>query len=457
MQKVHFIAIGGSSMHCLAIAMSQKNNFLVTGSDEKIYDPSYSRLKEYKLLPDKMGWYPERVHTGISAVIVGMHVAVDNPELVKAKELGLKVFSFPEFLFQQTRSKTRIVVAGSYGKSTTAAIILYVLKQLKMDTDYVIGALPEGFENRNRLSYEARIALFEGSERRTSPLDSKPIFLHYKPHIAVITGVAWDHYNEYPDFRQYVELFRKFVDQMEVQGRLICNSKDEYLNDMLSGLRRDLVAFTYDTPEYEIRNGVTWLKTKKKEIKLNIFGEHNLQNIEAARIACRQAGVSDDQFYSVIDGFPGLTNRLETVFDNGNTLALLDNAHSPAMLKACLRAAKQQFPEKKLIVCSELCTPGSLNVEFLPQYSDSLALADLALIYYNPETIRELNLPPLTPDSIKKAFGRDDIDVFSNKDELLEKLKKIAYNHSTLLYATSGDFGGLDVRSLTPELVNTKR
>ena len=311
MQRVHFIAIGGAAMHNLAIAISKKNDFLVTGSDDEIFEPSYSRLKKNGLLPAEMGWFPERIHSGLSAVIVGMHATIDNPELLRAKELGLKIFSFPEYLYQQTRSKTRIVVGGSHGKTTTTAMILFVLKQLKIDADYMVGAQIEGFDNMVKLSYEARIAVFEGDEYLTSPIDRRPKFHLYKPHIAVLTGIAWDHINVFPTFPLYVEQFKKFTDLMEVQGRLIYFDGDENLNHIVAGLRRDIVPFAYNTPKHEVRNGITYLKTKKAEVPLKIFGEHNLQNMEAARLACRQIGVTDQQFYSVIKDFPGASNHIK--------------------------------------------------------------------------------------------------------------------------------------------------
>ena len=303
MQRVHFIAIGGAAMHNLAIAISKKNNFLVTGSDDEIFDPSFSRLKVNDLLPDKMGWFPDRIHKGLSAVVLGMHVTEDNPELLRAKELGLKIFSFPEYLFQQTRSKTRIVGGGSYGKTTITAMILFVLKQLKIDADYLVSAQIEGFENQVKLSYEARIAVFEGEENVTSSIDSRPKFHLYKPHVAVLTGIARDRISVAPTFSAYANLFKQFAELMEVQGRLIYFEGDENLNIIASSLRRDIVSFPYNTPAHEVRNGVTYLITKKGDVSLKVSGEHNLQNIEAARLACKQIGVTDDQFYNVISGF----------------------------------------------------------------------------------------------------------------------------------------------------------
>jgi len=303
MQRVHFIGIGGAAMHNLAIAVSKKNNFEVTDSDDEICEPAYSRLKTHGLLPEKMGWFPDRLHKGLQAVILGMHIAGDNPELLRAKELGLKTYSFPEYLFQQTRSKTRIVVGGSHGKTTITAMILFVLQQLKIDVDYMVGAQNEGADTMVKLSYESRIAVFEGDEYPTSFIDARPKFHLYKPHIAVLTGIASDYGNVFPTFDNYVEQFRTFTELMEVQGRLIYFDGDENLNQMADKLRRDIVPFPYNTPAHKVEDGVSILETKYGDVPLKITGEHNLQNMDAARLACRQIGVTDEQFYSVIGDF----------------------------------------------------------------------------------------------------------------------------------------------------------
>ncbi len=453
MQKVHFIAIGGAAMHNLAIAISRKNSFLVTGSDDEIFEPSYSRLKQYKLLPDQLGWFPDRIHKGLSAVIVGMHAAEDNPELVRARELGLKIFSYPEYLFQQTRSKTRIVVAGSHGKTTTTAMIMHVLKQLRMDADYMVGAQIEGFDAMVKLSYEARIAVFEGDEYLTSPLDKRPKFHHYKPHIAVITGISWDHINVFPTFKNYADQFRQFIELMEVQGRLIYFDGDEALNDMTEKLRRDIVAFPYNTPAYEVRDGVTYLKTKRGDVALQIFGEHNMQNIEAARLACRQIGVTDDQFYSVIGGFKGAYNRLQRICEKPGCVAFTDFAHSPSKLRATLNAVKKQFPERRLVACMELHTYSSLNEDFLPQYAGSMEQADVALVYYDPAVVTAKNLKQLQPEVVRKAFGGNNITVFTDIQQLEMHLKEMEKKDTALVFMSSGNFSGLDTKALAKELL----
>lgn len=453
MQRVHFIAIGGAAMHNLAIAISKKDNFLVTGSDDEIFEPSRSRLKEYGLLPDEMGWFPDRIHKGLQAVILGMHATADNPELIRAKELGLKIYSFPEYLYQQTRSKTRIVVGGSHGKTTTTAMILFVLKQMKIDADYMVGAQIEGFDNMVKLSYESRIAVFEGDEYLTSPLDRRPKFHLYKPHIAVLTGIAWDHINVFPTFENYVEQFRIFTDLMEVQGRLIYFDGDENLNEIAQHLRRDVVPFPYNTPEYEVREGITYLITKYGDVPIKVFGEHNLQNMNAARLACRQIGVTDEQFYSVISEFPGASNRLQKIAETKNSVAYKDFAHSPSKLRATVKAVRHQYPDRKLIACMELHTFSSLTEEFLPQYAGCMEEADTAYVYYNPEVIQHKHLKDMNPEHVKRAFGGNNVTVFTESDALQQALRKLNYDNTALLLMTSGTFSGVNLIEFAKELV----
>ena len=455
MQRVHFIAIGGAAMHNLAIAISKKSNFLVTGSDDEIFEPSLSRLKEHKLLPEKMGWFPDRIHKGLQAVILGMHATLDNPELIRAKELGLKIYSFPEYLFQQTRSKTRIVIGGSHGKTTTTAMILFVLKGLKIEVDYMVGAQIEGFDNMVKLSYESRIAVFEGDEYLTSPIDRRPKFHLYKPHIAVLTGIAWDHINVFPTFENYVDQFKVFADLMEVQGRLIYFDGDENLNNIALKLRRDIVPFPYNTPEYEVRNGVTFLITKNGEVPLKIFGEHNLQNMNAARLACRQIGVTDEQFYSVITDFPGASNRLQKIAETASSVAFKDFAHSPSKLKATVQAVKHQYPNRKLVACMELHTFSSLTEDFLPQYADCMAEADEAFVYYNPVVIQHKRLKEIQPESVKKAFGGKNLTVFTDSLALQQKLRELNYDNTALLFMTSGNFSGVNLIEFANELLKS--
>ncbi|MHB9056960.1 MAG: UDP-N-acetylmuramate--L-alanine ligase [Paludibacteraceae bacterium] len=453
MQRVHFIAIGGAAMHNLAIALSKKNGYEVTGSDDEIFEPSLSRLKEHDLLPKEMGWFPERIHSNLNAVILGMHARSDNPELIRAKELGIKIYSFPEYLFQQTRSKTRIVVGGSHGKTTTTAMILYVMNKLRFKVDYMVGAQIEGFDNMVNLSYDSRVAVFEGDEYLTSPIDPRPKFHLYKPHIAILTGIAWDHINVFPTFDNYVEQFRKFIDTMEIQGRLIYFSGDETLTAIANNARKDIISFPYSTPKYEIRDGVTYVKYGKTEVALKIFGEHNLQNMEAARLACRQIGIMDDKFYETISDFTGASNRLQKIVDKPGRTAFKDFAHSPSKLKATVKAVRKQYPDRKLIACMELHTFSSLTFDFLPQYAGSMKEADIAFVYFNPEVIHHKQLKELDPEKVKEAFGGNNLTVYTDTQKMQEALKSLNYENSVLLLMSSGNFSGINLIDFANELL----
>lgn len=455
MYKVHFIAIGGAAMHNLAIALHKKQTYEVTGSDDEIFEPSYSRLKENGLLPAETGWFPEKIHHHLDAVILGMHARADNPELKRAKELGIKIYSFPEYLYEQTRSKTRIVVGGSHGKTTTTAMILYVMKKVNFKADYMVGAQIEGFENMVSLSDDARIAVFEGDEYLTSTLDPRPKFHLYKAHIAIITGIAWDHINVFPTFENYVEQFNLFVESMELQGRLIYFEGDANLKNIAQNTSRiDIVSFPYKTPKYEIRDGKTFVKTRKGMVELKIFGEHNLQNMEAARLACKQVGIMDDRFYEAIADFPGASNRMQKIVEKPDRVAFKDFAHSPSKLTATVKAARNQYPERKIIACMELHTFSSLTEDFLPQYKDSMKDADIALVYYNPEVIEHKRLKQLNPDEVKNAFGSENVTVFTDSMKLQETLRGFDYENTVLLLMTSGNFSGVNLVEFAGELMN---
>ncbi len=454
MQRVHFIAIGGSAMHNLAIALSKKELFEVTGSDEEIYEPSYSRLKLNQLLPDKPGWFPEKIHENLDAVILGMSARSDNPELLKAKELGLKVFSMPEYLFLQTRNKTRIVVGGSHGKTTTTAMILHVMKKLNFKADYMIGTQLPGFEDTVHLTYDARVAVLEGDEYLSSALDKRSKFHHYKAHIAVLTGVAWDYVNVFPTEETYAETFSKFIDSMEVQGRLIYFEDDDTLSSIVkSSSRIDIVAFPYKTPKYEIRDGVAYVKNRKNWVKLQVFGEHNLQNLEAARLACRQVGIWDDKFYEAIADFTGVFNRLEKIAEQGNKIFFRDVAHTPARLKATIKAVREMYPGRKIIACLELRTYSSPAKNFLPHYGGTMEDADVAMICYKPEMLKLKKLKPITPEEVEEAFGGDNLTVYPGAEEFEKELKELDFENSVLLMMTSGDFTGINMNRLGKQLI----
>lgn len=454
MYRVHFIAIGGAAMHNLAIALSRKNGYTVTGSDDVLFEPSLSRLKEHGLLPEKLGWYPEKITSNLTAVILGMHAKDDNPELLRAKELKLKIYSFPEYLYLQTRTKTRIVIGGSHGKTSTTAMILYVFKKLNINADYMVGAQIEGFDNMVKLSHDARIAVFEGDEYLTSPLDLRPKFHLYQPNIAVLTGIAWDHINVFPTYENYVEQFYKFAELIELEGRFIYYDGDPELRKIAETVRRDVVALPYGTPNHEITNGVTYLQTPKGNIPLKIFGKHNLQNLHAARLVCKQIGIPEDQFNEAISDFPGASNRMQKIVDTGNSVAFKDFAHSPSKLKATVEAIKEQYTDKQVIACMELHTYSSLTDSFLPEYKNCMEKADIAFVYYNPEVIKHKGLEDIEEAKVANAFGGDNLMVFTDNQALQEKLRSLNYENSVLIFMTSGNFSGINIIDFANELLH---
>lgn len=449
--KVHFIAIGGSAMHNLAIALKTKGHE-VSGSDDAFFDPSKTNLDKHGLLPAKTGWFPEKISTKLDAVILGMHARKDNPELIKAKELGVKIFSYPEYLYEQTKNKKRIIVGGSHGKTTTTLMIMHVLKKNKYKFDYMAGGSAEGFENSVLLSDDSEYAVFEGDEYLTSPIDLVPKFHHYHPDIAIITGVKWDHMNVFPTFENYVDQFRIFAKKITSNGVLIWYNYDEELQYLSEDLRVDITHIPYGTIKHTIENGITTIYIGNEKARLEIFGEHNLQNINAAYNACRQIGVSDTAFLEAIGTFKGANKRLQKIYQSNNTFAFLDFAHSPSKVLASVNAVKEQFPNKKLICCLELHTFSSLSKDFLPQYAHTLAASDKALVYYSPEVVAHKKLNAVSLDEVAEFFQYNALKVATNAHEMKVWLESIDVKNSILLFMTSGTFGGTDLKKICLEL-----
>ena len=442
MTKIHFIAIGGAAMHNLALAVASKAGYKVTGSDDAIFDPALSHLRDAGLLPDEMGWHPERITPDLDAIILGMHAREDNPELVRARELGIKIYSFPEYLYEQTKDKIRIVVGGSHGKTTTTSMILYVLNRLGIEADYMVGAQIEGFERMVRLSDSAKYAVFEGDEYLTSPLDLRSKFLWYHPHVAILTGIAWDHINVFPTFDQYVETFRKFVKSIEPDGSFIYYKGDENLRQIageMTSLRHDDMTII----PYQEYTG---------DVEMQVFGKHNMQNLQAAMLACHCIGVAPDDFYREIASFTGASNRLEKICETETCVAYKDFAHSPSKLKATVNAVRERYPNKKLIACMELHTFSSLMADFLPQYKGCMAEADLAFVYFNPKVIEHKRLTPITAEEVREAFGTENVEVFTESAALQNKLRSLSYENTALLMMSSGTFDGINVKEFAHEL-----
>jgi UDP-N-acetylmuramate: L-alanyl-gamma-D-glutamyl-meso-diaminopimelate ligase len=450
-------------MHNMAIAMKLKGHH-VTGSDDEINEPSRSRLAGHGLLPQKMGWHPEVIDGSIHEVILGMHAREDNPELVRARELGLKIYSYPEYLYEQSKNKTRIVIGGSHGKTSITAMILHVLKQCGIDTDYMVGAQLAGFETMVRITPEAKFIVLEGDEYLASPIDRRPKFHLYHPHIALLSGIAWDHINVFPTFDLYVEQFRKFIELIEPQrtgdgaakpGVLVYCSEDSILRQVSEEATSNIEKLPYGVPPHVIRNGTTYLLRGEREIPLLVFGDHNLMNVTGARYVCNAIGVSDNQFDDAIQSFKGAARRLELVLKKDTFNCYKDFAHSPSKLKATTSAVKKQFPDRKVVACMELHTFSSLTAEFLKEYNGAMDAADEAYVYFNPHTIAHKKLPPVSAEQVKEAFARPDIRVSTDSTALMEELKQKNWNNSVLLFMTSGNFDGVDFLQVA-EALNTR-
>lgn len=448
--KIHLIAIGGSAMHNMAIALSLKG-FEVSGSDDAIFDPSKSRLEKYNLLPKKMGWNPHNIDDSIDAIILGMHAREDNPELLRAKELKIPIYSYPEYIYNQSQNKKRIVIGGSHGKTSITAMILHVLNHLGMDCDYMVGAQLNGFEAMFRLSEDAPIIILEGDEYLSSPIDRRPKFHWYKPDIAVLSGIAWDHINVFPTFENYVDQFRIFKN--DVKETLIYCEDDTELCKLAKEGATACQLKPYATPDFIIENGQTFVSDQGIKYSLEIFGDHNLQNCNAARMVCNELGISNEDFYTSISSFKGAANRLELVKRGVESVIYKDFAHSPSKLKATTKAMKQQFKNRKLVACMELHTFSSLNKEFLEQYKGSMDSADVAIVYFSEKAIAHKKLEPISKQQVLDAFGTKRLVVINNSELLYDYLSSLNWTNKNLLMMSSGTFDGLPMNDLADKII----
>lgn len=445
--NVHFISIGGAVMHNMALALRQKG-YTVSGSDDEIFEPALSRLRNSAILPESIGWFPEKIHAGLDAIILGMHARKDNPELLKAQEMGLKIYSFPEYMYEQTRNKKRLVVGGSHGKTTTTAMMLHVLKQCGRKFDYLVGSQLEGFDTMVGLYEDSDIAVFEGDEYLTSPIDLRPKFHVYHADVAIVTGIAWDHINVFPTFEGYVEQFAIFMRQIPASGKLICFDEDIHLKQIVQHNTLDAEVLWYNAPEYKVENGITTIKTDQGWIELKIFGKHNLQNMQAARLALNQIGISDEQFYNATASFKGTAKRLELLDKNESTVVYRDFAHSPSKVTATVDAVKDQFPERKLVAVFELHTFSSLNKNFLSEYKGALDKADVKIVYFNPHTLELKRMEMLSDTLIKDHFGTD-VEVLHDSAQLEQMLRGMDWSNTNLLLMSSGNFNNTNLNVLS--------
>ena len=442
--KIHFIAIGGSAMHNLAIALKLKG-FSITGSDDAINDPSRSRLKKYNLLPKKEGWFSDKITSDIDAVVLGMHAKDDNPELLKAREIGLKIYSYPEFIFNQSKDKIRIVIGRSHGKTSITCLVLHVLRTLNIESDYMVGAQLDGFEVMVKLTDTSKYIVLEGDEYLSSALDLRPKFHLYKPHIALISGIAWDHINVFKTFENYLKQFEIFINSIEKNGTLVYNELDPELKKLVSSNKSNLNYIPYSIPKHKIIDGISFIDINNRLYRLKIFGDHNLQNISGALNICKALGVESEDFYNAITSFNGASNRLELVYKSSDTIIFKDFAHSPSKVKATTEAVHKQFPNRKLISFFELHTYSSLNPLFLEKYRDTLKHSDECYIYYSEKNMRIKRLEPIDSELIIRSFNHSSLTVIDNYEKLNKKIYDLDLSNSVLLMMSSGKFGGLDI------------
>jgi len=441
--RIHFIAIGGSAMHNLAIALHNKGEH-VTGSDDEIFDPSRTRLAAKGLLPEQYGWFEDNISSDIDAVILGMHAKQDNIELLRAKALGLTIYSYPEFLYEQSKNKTRVVIGGSHGKTTITSMILHVMHYHDKDVDYMVGAQLEGFDTMVHLTKENDFIVLEGDEYLSSALDRRPKFHLYKPNIALLSGIAWDHINVFPTFDNYVEQFRIFLSQITHGGAIVYNQEDIEVKQVVETAQNQIKKYPYQTPRFSVENGDTLLDTEDGPMPIEVFGKHNLNNLEGARWICQLMGVQQEDFYEAIATFKGASKRLEKIGQGPTSIAYKDFAHSPSKVRATTQALKSQYPERSLLACLELHTYSSLNPEFLSEYKGTLNDADKAVVFYSPNAVKIKKLDAVSSSQILKAFQREDLVVFTDPAAFQDYLFEQDFTDTSLLLMSSGNYGGLD-------------
>ena len=441
--RTHFIAIGGAAMHNLALALHNKG-YQVTGSDDAIFEPSKSRLEKKGLLPAEMGWFPEKITADIEAIILGMHAKADNPELLKAQELGLKIYSYPEFLYEQSKNKTRVVIGGSHGKTTITSMILHVMHYHNIEVDYMVGAQLEGFDTMVHLTHENDFIVLEGDEYLSSPIDRRPKFHLYQPNIALLSGIAWDHINVFPTFDNYVEQFEIFVNQITKGGILVYNEEDVTVKKVAEESTNPIRKIPYTTPTYTVEDGTTLLDTPEGPMPIEVFGAHNLNNLVGAKWICQNMGVDEADFYEAIASFKGASKRLEKIAEGKGKVAYKDFAHSPSKVSATTKAVKNQYLDRKLIACLELHTYSSLNAEFLKEYQGALDAADVAVVFYSPDAVKIKQLEEVTYDQIAQSFQREDLIIYTNPADFKNFLFSQDFDNSALLLMSSGNYGGLN-------------
>jgi len=442
--KIHFIAIAGSAMHNLAIALKNKK-YVITGSDDAIFEPSKTRLHNAALLPAELGWYPEKITKNLDAIVLGMHAKVDNTELLKAQELGVTIYSYPEFLYEQSKNKTRVVIGGSHGKTTITSMILHVLNYHGRKVDYMVGAQLDGFDCMVHLTDDNDFIVLEGDEYLSSPIDRRPKFHLYKPNIALLSGIAWDHINVFPTFNNYKEQFKIFVDSIVSGGSITYNSEDAVVQEIVRSSTNTIRKLEYTTCNHLIENGTTQVETPEGLMPVLIFGKHNLSNLSGAKWICQNMGVDEEDFFEAIGSFKGASKRLEKIGETQDRVIFKDFAHSPSKVLATTNAVKEQFPDKKLLVVLELHTYSSFDPAFLKEYQGALDHADEAVIFFLPASVAIKKLEAVSQEQIKSAFKRDNLQIFTEAKTLHNFVYNKSYDNTALLLMSSGDYGGMDL------------
>ena len=448
--RIHLIAIGGAVMHNLAMALHNKG-FRVTGSDDEVFEPSRSRLAAYGLLPESTGWDPARITPDLDGVILGMHAKKDNPELLRAQELGIKTWSFPEYIYEQSRDKKRVVIGGSHGKTTVTSMIMHVLHYNHFDFDYMVGSQLEGFETMVKLTADAPVIILEGDEYLSSPIDLRPKFHLYHPHIAVLTGIAWDHMNVFPTFENYLEQFRIFAEGIREDGVLFWYREDRHLQEITEGLKCS--THPYAAHPYENKDSRNYLATPGLQVEVPVFGNHNMQNIQAALEVCRELGLPDAQFYEAISSFSGAARRQELLAESDRVKVYLDFAHAPSKVKATLESFRETYPRKRITAILELHSFSSLNKAFMPEYAGTMEAADKAIVYYNPEVVKHKQLPAFEKSFVSDCFQHKNLSVIDDADKLKKRLLQNPEADICLLMS-SGNFSGLDLMNIAKTIVD---
>ena len=449
--QIHFIAIGGSAMHNLEIALHEKG-YHITGSDDTIFEPSKSRLKNKGLLPDDFGWFAEKVHKNLDAIVLGMHAKADNPELLKAQELGLKIYSYPEFLYEQSKHKTRVVIGGSHGKTSITAMILHVINYHDRAVDYMVGAQLDGFETMVHLTDHNDFIVLEGDEYLSSPIDRRPKFHLYKPNIALLSGIAWDHINVFPTLDNYVLQFETFLDTLSNAAIMVYNEEDTLVKKVVENSSSHMKRYPYKTLPHFIEDGKTYLETEEGPLPIEVFGNHNLSNLAGAKWVCQHMGIDENEFYEAISSFKGASKRLEKIAEHKQTVVYKDFAHSPSKVSATTKAVKAQYNKRTVVACLELHTYSSLNADFLKEYKNALDAADIAIVFYSPDAVAIKKLKEVTQDQIAAAFNREDLHIYTNPSDFKNHLFSLNLENTALLLMSSGNYGGLNFSEISDKI-----